>query len=199
MNQGQKRERELLRLLNEDVSAGMERLIDLYGGAVKKICLSIMNGFSQEDIEEAISDTFVALWLAREKVEVAGECGIKNYLYGIARKTALNRRRKIMHAREFVTTDELEQMDEQDALIARDNVEDEVLKKSEYVVLHQLIEEMRSPDCEIFKYRYFEENSVKEIAERLNLTTKVVENRLYRGKSDLKKQLILCGINMEVQ
>lgn len=194
-----KREKKLLRLLNDDVSAGMEQLIDLYGGAVKKICLSIMGGFSSEDIEEAISDTFVALWLAREKVEVTSKGGIKTYLYGIARKTALNHRRKLMHAREFELVDELDQMDEQDALVASDNVEDEVLRKSEYVVLHQLIEEMRSPDCEIFKYRYFEDYSIKEIAERLNLTPKVVENKLYRGKSYLKQELILCGINMEVQ
>ncbi len=192
-------DKRILRLLNNNVSQGMELLIDQYGEAIKKICRSIMTGFSQEDIEEAVSDTFVALWMAKDKIHVSKDQSIKSYLYGIARKTALNRRRKLMHAREFAGTDDLMQIEEEGFLVAEDNIEKEVLKQSEYVVLHQLIEEMKSPDCEIFKYRYFEDYSIKEIASKLNLTSKVVENRLGRGRTKLKQQLILCGINMEVQ
>ena len=199
MYEERRNDKKILRLLNENVSEGMELLIDEYGGAVKTICLSILTGFSQEDIEETISDIFVALWMTRDKIVVGRDSGLKSYLYGIARKTALNRRRKLMHDLEHNASNDIDEMDNQNILVAQDNIENEILKKSEYVILHQLIEEMKSPDCEIFKYRYFEDYSVKEIAKQLNLTAKVVENRLGRGRAKLKQQLILCGIDMEVR
>lgn len=57
-------EQELLDCLTEDVSLGMELVIRQYGSAVKTICRSILSGYSKEDIEETVSDTFVGLWQA---------------------------------------------------------------------------------------------------------------------------------------
>ncbi len=36
-------------------------VMDLYGGTIKVICVNIVRDFSNEDIEEAISDTLVAI------------------------------------------------------------------------------------------------------------------------------------------
>ena len=63
-------EQELLDCLSEDVSLGIELAIRQYGKAVKTICRSILSGYSGEDIEEAISDTFVGLWRSREKIKL---------------------------------------------------------------------------------------------------------------------------------
>ena len=63
-------EQELLDCLSEDVSLGIELAIRQYGKAVKTICQSILSGYSGEDIEEAISDTFVGLWRSREKIKI---------------------------------------------------------------------------------------------------------------------------------
>ena len=41
---------------------------------------------------------------------------------------------------------------------------------------------MKSPDREIFIYRYFYQHSIKEIADKLALKAKTVENKLSRGK-----------------
>lgn len=57
----QMEEQELLDCLSEDVSLGIELAIRQYGKAVKTICRSILSGYSGEDIEEAVSDTFVGL------------------------------------------------------------------------------------------------------------------------------------------
>ena len=88
-------ERELLNCLNEDVSLGMELVIRQYGSAVKTICRSILSGYSKEDIEETVSDTFVGLWQSKDKIQLIEGHGLKEYLYGIARRTALNRRRSL--------------------------------------------------------------------------------------------------------
>ena len=104
-------EKEILRMLDNDASKAMEMIIDKYGGAVKTICKSILLGFTSEDIEETISDVFVALWMARDKIEVTKDCGLKEYLYGIARKTALNRRRKLMRVQSGVSDEEIDDAD----------------------------------------------------------------------------------------
>lgn len=189
-------EKEMLRLLDNDASKAMEKIIDRYGNAVKTICRSILLEYSNEDIEETVSDAFVALWMARHKIEVTNECGIKEYLYGITRRTALNRRRKLTKTRLGLTNEEISDIDASGRLVAGNDVEKEVISKSEYILLHQLIEEMKSPDNEIFSFRYFEGYSIKEIAERMGLKAKTVENRLCRGRVRLRNQLIHCGVEM---
>lgn len=134
--------------------------------------------------------------MARHKIEVTNECGIKEYLYGITRRTALNRRRKLTKTRLGLTNEEISDIDASGRLVAGNDVEKEVISKSEYILLHQLIEEMKSPDNEIFSFRYFEGYSIKEIAERMGLKAKTVENRLCRGRVRLRNQLIHCGVEM---
>ena len=61
-------------------------------------------------------------------------------------------------------------------------------------MLFGLIEDMKSPDREIFIYRYYEQNSIREIAEALSISVKSVEGRLARGRERLKKQMLQRGI-----
>lgn len=183
-------EQELLNCLGEDVSLGIELAIRQYGTAVKTICRSILSGYSDEDIEEAVSDTFVGLWQSREKITLTEEHGLREYLYGIARRTALNRRRSL--AKLQTTLD----IDTAGELVSGENVEEQIVSQSEYEILHQLINAMKSPDREIFIYRYFYQHSVKEIADKLTLKAKTVENKLTRGRTRLKQQLIRCGVNV---
>lgn len=94
---------DLLKILHENTSYGIEVAIDTYGKAVKTICQTILTGFSEEDVEEAVSDTFVGLWKAIDRIKLERETGLKEYLYGIARRTALNKRRKLANKLVFKT------------------------------------------------------------------------------------------------
>lgn len=181
---------ELLICLKEDASKGIELAIRQYGSAVKTICQSILTGYSIQDVEEAVSDSFVGLWKARGKIVLQDGEGLKEYLYGIARKTALNKRRAL--AKEHPVQD----LEEAGEIVSTENVEEKVICKSEYEVLYQLIDSMKSPDREVFIYRYFYQKSVKEIAEILQIKAKSVENTLTRGRSRLKKQLLKSGIEV---
>lgn len=184
------REEDLITMLEEDTEKGMAMIIDLYGDAVKTICYSILNGFPREDIQEAISDVFVGLWSGITKGNFdAGKTSVKFYLYGIARKTALNKRRKLMQNMPVDDIDGIEKP-------LDFNLEAEVLRKSDYEVVNTLIQELNSPDKEIFLYRYYKQYSIKEIADLLKLSAKIVENKLTRGRKKLKKQLLQCGITM---
>ena len=180
---------ELVDKLLRNTSEGMSIAIELYGGAVKKICRTILAGYQNEDVEEAVSDSFVALWKAIETGRYDGSVRIKSYLYGIARKTALNKNRELAKKQ---TTDDIDNV----IKISDVNVEQEVVRKADYQILNEMIMELKSPDKEIFIYRYYEQYTIKEIAEKLMITAKTVENKIARGRARLKKKLIQCGVSL---
>lgn len=126
---------ELADRLLQNTSEGMSVAIELYGGAVKKICRTILAGYQNEDINNVIK-------------------------------------------------------------IADVDVERETVQKVDYQILNEMIMELKSPDKEIFIYRYYEQYSIKEIAEKLMITAKTVENKIARGRARLKKKLIQCGVSV---
>ena len=50
----------LIALIKKKPEQGIAAAIDLYGGAVRTICSSVLE--SREDIEEAVSQVFYRLW-----------------------------------------------------------------------------------------------------------------------------------------
>lgn len=183
-------EQELLYYIRTDTSLGLQKAIEEYGGAVKTICRSILAGYSDEDVEEAVSDTFVGLWRASERIELVDGSGLKGYLYGIARRTALNKKRKLAKQQTMEDIDTVVEAADTD-------VEQEAVRNAEYQILYQMVLDMTSPDKEIFLYRYFRDYTVKEIATNLAITAKTVENRLRRGRARLKRQLLQVGIDVD--
>ena len=61
-------------------------------------------------------------------------------------------------------------------------------------LLRQAVDELPSPDREIFIRRYYLYERVKEIAARLGLPEKTVENRLFRGRRRLRQKLLERGV-----
>ena len=86
-------DRQLALLLKNDPARGLEAALDRYGGAVKVICAAILGEENHQEVEEAISDSFVALWKGLDKYDP--ELPLSSWLYGIARRTAQNRRKRM--------------------------------------------------------------------------------------------------------
>ena len=103
-------EEQLLQLIKADAAQGIEIAIEQYGGAVKSICKSILAGYPIQDVEEAISDAFVGLWKSRDKVLIKNGKGLKIYLYGIARKTALDKKRALAKQKPTEDFDQIPEM-----------------------------------------------------------------------------------------
>ena len=181
-------EEQLLQLIKVDAAQGIEIAIEQYGGAVKSICKSILAGYPIQDIEEAVSDAFVGLWKSRDKVVIKNGKGLKIYLYGITRKTALDKKRILAKQRPTEDIDVVPEM------ASAEDIEKAVVQQSEREMLYGLIDAMKSPDREIFIYRYYEQYSIREIAQKLTISVKSVEGRLARGRERLKKQLLQKGI-----
>ena len=85
--------KQLALLLKNDPSRGIAEAMAQYGLPVRTICAAILGTGHPEEVEEAVADSFVALWQGLERYNP--EQPLSSWLYGIARRTALNRRRAL--------------------------------------------------------------------------------------------------------
>lgn len=177
-------DKDIISQLHTSPSSGIETALTLYGGAVKAICKSILIGGADEDIEEAIADTFVALWQSIDRFNPKKCVSLKCYLYGIARKTAQNKKRSLLRKKPTLDIESYETM-----LTSEKNCEQTLLDKLDNELLHDAILDLGEPDKSIFIHKYFLGESGHEISELLHMKPKFIENRLFRGKKKLQAQL----------
>ena len=173
----------LLKLIKKNPEQGIHELMNLYGGAVGTICKNFLRDFPENDIEEAIADTFIHFWKSSGKFHLKSGHSLKSYLYAIARNVARDKRRQAKVA-DIYSLEELslELPDDYD-------LENEFVRRQNEATLHTCLREMKEPDKSIFLYRYFYGFSRKEIAGKFALSVKQVENILYRGKERLRRDL----------
>lgn len=186
-NGNMQEEQELQRLLMEQPEQGVMEALRRYGKTVEWIVRKILGSNAQAEIEECVSDIFLKLWQNAAEFDVTRGVPLASWLYGIARHTALDYRRKQKRQQEqipLLETDLQLEVDLGDALARARNAE----------IVRSVVDALPPPDREIFICRYFLEMPVKAIAERLKLTPKQVENKLYRGKGLLQKQLLEKGV-----
>jgi RNA polymerase sigma-70 factor (ECF subfamily) len=183
-------EERILRLIKDLPGEGLRMALDAYGGPVKTICRNILFDCSQEDIEEAVADSFVGLWKSIDRFRVNGDYSLKSYLYGIARHTALDKRREMKRELGTLPIDEV-------VIEADINLESDFAQKLNDNIVHHSVNSMEEPMRSVFILRYFYFEKVNDIATRLGLTPKAVENHLYRGKSKLRWELLERGVQYE--
>jgi len=179
-------DRQLILLLQNNPSQGLAEAMAQYGAPVKRICAAILGPEQRREVEEAVADSFVALWQGLERYDP--EQPLSPWLYGIARRTALNRRRALGRAAPFWELEE-------DLPETGGDPADWAEEREEARLLRQAVEELPPPDREIFLLRYYLYQPVKEIARRLGMTPKAVEHKLRRGRERLRKKLIERGVS----
>lgn len=177
---------ELLRLIRESPQEGLKIIITRYGGLVKTICKNILLETNTEDIEEAVDDSFLNLWLAVNN-HVVITVSIKSYLAGIARHCAINK------LNNRIRNDCMALPDDYDLGVDLD-MSSEIVRKINTEILRDVIQKMPSIEQEIFVRRYYFYEKINDIAKSMSLSPKKIENILYRYKSKLKNQLIERGV-----
>lgn len=180
-------EQELLKLLKTDAEKGLRELIKIYGNAFYTICKNILHDFSEEDVEEVVSDVLVGIWKSKEHFNEFKGVSFKSYCYGIARKTALKKRRDCKKNGELIPLNE-------DILKDDYLLEQQLEKEEEERILTEVLMNQEETLRQIFILRYFYFYKVKEIADLLKISNKKVENYLYRGKEVMRRELLKKGI-----
>jgi len=130
----------------------------------------------KETCEDLIHDIFLYIWTSREKLEVRS---LKDYLYIAIKHKALN---KIRTQKPEVVIE-----GDEDAIFYADEKSDEQLTLKELsLLLDQGIRSLPDKCRQILTLSRKEHLSNKEIASRLNLTTKTVENQINIGLKRIK-------------
>ena len=181
-------DRDLLTLIKSNPEKGIHKLMQIYGGSIGTICRNFLYDCSENDIEEAISDTFILFWKKSSNFELNEKYSLKSYLYAIARNTARDKRRLLKKA-DIFSIEELS-LD----LPSDISIENELIRKEHEAILHTCLEKMKEPDKTVFLYRYFYGYKISDIAKLLDLPQKKVENILFRGKEKLCRDLYERGI-----
>ncbi|MDR2162550.1 MAG: sigma-70 family RNA polymerase sigma factor [Clostridiales Family XIII bacterium] len=180
-----------------DANTYLPEMIRLYGGLVRHICRNAL-GDRPEDIDECVSDVFVALW---EKVRSGGYDpdvqGVKQYLCGIARNKAISRYRKVAARPQALPLDGVDEGAAAHGVLAEPDVAELLARGDDEAMLAEAVASLPPRERDVFILRYCYLERVKAIAAKLGTTEKSVENILYRGKLSLRQKLAGSSLSKE--
>ena len=152
----------ILTQLTGDPQAGLQALLDAYGGMIYAIVRRTLPAAPQ-DAEECAADVLVAAWLAFT-----------------ARNTAINRYRKLKRTAGCKPLDEN---------LAADWMLEPRTSDGEDCIA-ELVAALPEPDREIFLRRYYYLQPCRQIARALGMQEHTVNVRLSRGRARLKQQYL---------
>ena len=165
----------LMRLKNKQGNS-IDEAIQIYTPYLSTVLYrTVGNGLSKEDVEEIISDVFVALWRNAEKIDLS-KGTVRSYLAAAARNFAWKRFNK---NRDYACLDEIEIPDDTSA------VETHLTNR----VVWDAVMSLGEPDCEIFVRYYKFDEKIKDISKTMGLNISTVKTKLSRGKCKLKRIL----------
>ncbi|GKV64342.1 MULTISPECIES: sigma-70 family RNA polymerase sigma factor [unclassified Sporosarcina] len=172
-------ERNFIRRLKRKKEDAVEYIVDAYLPVVKAVVYKVLGPLQKDaDIEECISDVFLAVWENSDQFEGEAE-DFKKWICMVAKYKAIDQYRR-MEKR-----NNREQGMDDMYFISDSNAAGELLAKEEQEELLMAMSKLNEMDRDIFTMKYFLDMSNGEIAESLRVTKAAVDNRLYRGKKQL--------------
>jgi RNA polymerase sigma-70 factor (family 1) len=136
---------------------------------------------SKEQSEEIVQETFINLWLSRERLNPDGNMWM--YLYVIAKRLSLNALREICKSTAL-----------SERLIyligdVRYQMEEDILARDLELFTEKIINDLPEQQRLIFKLSRIEGLSHKEIAEQLHISPNTVKNHMVVALKSLRNHL----------
>lgn len=158
----------------------IDKLLDDFYGYVYIIIKNGVNIYiTNEDIEEMLSDVFVAVWKNKDKLLDTTE--LKAYLAGIAKNVIRNKYRK--------TEINFSISDYEEKIIDNSNLEKITEENEQNKIIKDTLKGLKTEEYKIFIMFYFEAKTTKEIAEKLKCSVNKVKVILHRVRKKVKKNL----------
>lgn len=168
-----------IKYLKKGRESALEYVIEQYAGIVKAVVYNALHSYKDPYmVEECISDVFIGAYENAKQFE-GNEEDFRKWLCTIAKFKAVDRQRKL--ARNPVITDV------DDIRLHVQSAEEEFLLKSDAHDLMIIMKKLEKIDRDIFLMKYFLNMKNEEIGKTLGITKAAVDNRLYRGKKNLKQ------------
>lgn len=179
-------ERKLLEGLKAGDVSALENCMDKYSLYLLAVSAKLDSEvLSREDREEIVSDSFLALWNNRDKLEKAN---IKSYLAAIVRNKTID----ALRAYHVVLP-----LEDDILILACDDPEAETIKKELTELTKKAVESLPQPDRDIFKRHYFLYEKTGDIAESMGINPATVRTKLSRGRDKVKACLREKGYEYE--
>ena len=174
-------EKETIKNFMQNKIVDIEKLMKQYYPYVYKIIENSKNGnISNEDMEEMISDVFLAVWKNCHKLE-KNLIELKPYIAGITKNIIKNHYRK--SKLEYSITDY------EEVLADTENLEVWIEEYEQNRVILNTLKELKKEEYQIFILFYYESKKIKEIAKKLEISESKVKIILYRLRKRIKREL----------
>lgn len=180
MQQLSSNENELVNQAKEGQTEAFSRLVEKYRQKVFQTSMGFLH--NADDAEDLTQDIFVKVWHSLKSFD--GRSTFSTWLYRIAVNQAINQVRK-NKLRSFAgINSEIHESQYSD-----DNAEETLERKELKKQIWQAIDKLKSNQKKAFVLFYYQELSIKEVAEVMDLSQKATESLVFRARKNLQKAL----------
>ena len=173
-------EREVvLRLIDGDEEAFCE-LYAAYKNRLLYFALKFVK--SHEFAEDIFQDAFTVVWQTRRFINP--EASFSSYLYTIVRNRILNQ------LRDMANEDQLKEQILSQAIDSTNETNNHILLNDLKEIIARALEQLTPRQREVFKMSRELRMSHKEIAEKLQIPVRTVEDHIYKTLTELRKVLM---------
>ena len=170
--------------LKEGNIDAFNKIFDHYAKRLFRFSMSYLK--STEDAEEVVQEVFLKIWDNKENLSTLKS--FESYLFTIAKNGILNTIRKSKYKEAYQHYVKIHP--EKDALL-----DDELNFKELERVYKKAVEELSPKRKEIFLLSREKHLSNTEIAEKLDISVKTVENQMTSALSEIRKTLRSLGFS----
>ncbi len=174
----------MLFLMTVQDAVQKDKIIYIYQSQYSRMAYTVSKYLnSREDIEDAVQDSMLRLIKIIDRIETDDPIRLKNLCCVVARNVALNRIRensnKLLPLEEVFNTTDPNAPDPEETA-----VENDILSR-----LISAIDSLSDIYRDVCRLKYINELKETEIAKLLDLPSKTVNQRIFRGRQMLKKIL----------
>ena len=177
-------ETEWILALKEGDLVAFNHLFDRYGKRLYHFSIGYLK--SAENAEEIVQEVFMRIW--ENRLELSAQKSIEAYLFTIARNGILNTIRKSKSEQAYLKYTKINS--------GKSVLLDEELNFTELEeAYNQVIEQLSPRRKEIFLLSKAQSFSNVEIAKKMNISVKTVENQMTSAISEIRKNLRSLGFS----
>lgn len=169
---------ELLKIFYEDGSKGLELIFKEY---YEMMCMSAMRITKQRSLaEDIVQEVFYELYRKRETIQIQS-------LVGYLKRSVYNRSlNKIKSNKDIFDSDDLNIELSDNSINSQEGMEFKELED----YLHEVIERLPEKCRLVFVLNRFEELSYKEVAKKMDISVKTVENQMSKALRILRDEMV---------
>lgn len=163
----------------EDNKLKIEEIMCDYKNYIYTIIRNFNLNLSNEDSEEIVLDVFLTLWKNQSKLDI--NKSLSSYIGGITKnliKYKYRQNKTVLNIEDFEGT-----------LIEVNKIELFLIQDEKKKIIINELDKMKAEEKQVFMGYYYDNNTIKQIAIKLNLSESKVKIILFRIRKKLKKKL----------